>query len=130
MNKYVADTMAVVLRLEKRKMPDASKQLFEQAEHGKVEIFIPAMVFSEIGYLSEKNKIDTGLEEVKQYLGKHSHIKELPLTFEIVKTAFSINDIPELHDRLIAASAKELDIEIITNDPDIEESRYVKTIWK
>ncbi len=122
--------MAVVLRLERRKMPDASKQIFEQAEQGKAEILIPAMVFSEIGYLSEKNKIDTGLKEVKQYLGKHPQIKELPLTFETVRTAFSIDDIPELHDRLIAASAKELDIEIITNDAEIEESRYVKTVWK
>ena len=129
LNKYISDTMALILRLEKRKMPAQIKKLYELAEQGKAEIFIPAIVFSEIGYLSEKNKIDADLEMVKQYLSAHPKIKELPLNLKTVKTAFSIDDIPELHDRLIAASGKELDVEIITNDSEIQESRHVKTIW-
>jgi hypothetical protein len=45
-------------------------------------------------------------------------------------SAFEIDDIPELHDRLIAGSGKELNILIITNDPDINESQNVGVIWK
>jgi len=43
MNSYVADTMALVLRLEKRKMPKVVKEKFENAESGESEIIIPAM---------------------------------------------------------------------------------------
>jgi len=43
-----------------------------------------------------------------------------PLSFEILKTAFEIDDIPELHDRLIAATARYLGLPIITNDPVIK----------
>jgi len=122
--------MAFILRLEGRKMPDKSKALFEQAEQGVAEIIIPAMVLAEIGYLAEKGKIDADLEKVKQYFHSHKNVTELPLTFEIIKTAFSIDDIPELHDRLIAATGKELNIKIITNDYEIQASEHVKTVWK
>ena len=36
--------------------------------------------------------------------------------------------LPELHDRLIAATAKHLDLPIITNDPDICASEFVTTV--
>ena len=111
-------------------MPISAKEKFEEAENGQAEILIPAMVFSELGYLAENNRIDTDLQEAQKYLDNHQHIKEQPLTLEHVKTAFEIDDIPELHDRLIAAVGKQLDAEIITNDPEIQSSVMVKTIWK
>jgi predicted nucleic acid-binding protein len=52
------------------------------------------------------------------------------LTLEVVKRALEIVDIPELHDRLIAGTAKLLGGELITNDPVIEKSTNVKTLWK
>ena len=100
------------------------------AENGQAEIIIPAMVFSELGYLAENNRIDTNLQEAQKYLDNYPHIKEQPLTLENVKKAFEIDDIPELHDRLIASIGKQLDAEIITNDPKMQASVIVKTIWK
>jgi len=57
-NSYVTDTMALVLRLEKRRLPPNVKSIFETAEAGHIEIFIPAIVLAEIGYLSEREKIE------------------------------------------------------------------------
>ena len=54
MNKYVADTMAFILRLERRKMPQKVKEIFNQAENGRNQILVPAIVFAELGYLAEK----------------------------------------------------------------------------
>ncbi|MDA8138271.1 MAG: hypothetical protein M0036_06395, partial [Desulfobacteraceae bacterium] len=51
-----------------------------------------------------------------------------PLSFEILKTASQIDDIPELHDRLIAATAKHLDLPLITNDPVISKSKFVTVL--
>ena len=47
-----------LLLLENRKLPEKTKQIFERAERGEVEIYIPAMVLAEIGYLSEKGRIE------------------------------------------------------------------------
>ena len=111
-------------------MPAKAKEKFHLAEKDEAQIFIPALVFAELAYLSENKKIDTNLHEAGQALAKYKSIKEFPLTFETIRIAFEINDIPELHDRIIASAGKELDIEIITNDPDIELSDHVRTIWK
>ena len=106
--------MAFVLWLEKRKMPLQAKEKFQSAEKGETEILIPALVFAELAYLSENNRIDTTLEDAKRALAKNKNLKVYPLAFETVRSAFEIDDIPELHDRLISAAAKELGIEIIT----------------
>lgn len=130
MNKYVADTMALILILENRKMPKRTKQIFEKAERNEAEIYIPAMVLAEVGYLSEKDRIETNIEEVRIYCDNHKSIREKKITFKSIEDAFTISDIPELHDRIIAGSAMELNLKLLTNDPMIEKSNFVKTIWK
>ena len=130
MNKYVADTMAYILYLEKRKMPKKVKQIFKEAELGKHNIYIPTIVIIEIAYLSEKNRIDINLLEVKRHINNSEYFIEQILNLEIVENSFEITDINELHDRLIAGTSKYLNLELITNDPIIEKSKFIKTIWK
>ena len=121
--------MAFILRLEKRKMPNAIKAIFIQAENGTAEIRIPALVFAELGYLSEKGKIEATLADALRYIKSYPSISEYPMTFQVIEHAFKINDIPELHDRLIAATAKVMNVPILTNDPDISGSAHVESIW-
>jgi len=122
--------MALILRLEKRKMPKKVKGKFKQAEKGLATITIPTIVFAEVAYLSERKRIDITIAEVRKYLDKYPNITECPMTILTVQQAFEIDDIPELHDRLIAATGKELDFPILTNDPDIHNSKHVKASWK
>ena len=126
---YVADTMALVLRLEKRRMPQRARLIFEQAEQQLATIHVPGMVLAEVGYLAEKERIDTTLADVKAYLAQFSGIVEFPMRLEVVERAFEITDIPELHDRLIAGTARFLDCKVISNDPKIMASAFVRTVW-
>jgi PIN domain nuclease of toxin-antitoxin system len=87
------------------------------------------MVLAEIGYLSEKKKIETNLNKVKKYCQRHKSIIIEPITEEIIEKAFQISDIPELHDRIIAGTSLNKGITLITNDPVISESKFVKVIW-
>jgi PIN domain nuclease of toxin-antitoxin system len=130
MNSFVTDTMAYILHLEKRKMPKKSKAIFDDTENGKSQIIVPSMTVAEIAYLSEKKRIDTDLNEVQEHLQNSKNFKEQPLTNDIVRVSFEIDDVPELHDKLIAGTAKHLNCPIITNDPKIETSKHVKSILK
>ena len=121
--------MAFILVLEDRKMPEKIKEIFNLAKNEKVEIYIPAIVFAELAYLSEKNRINTNLKEAEIFLDNHKKIIQYPLTISVVKQAFKINDIPELHDRLISAVGRELQIPILTNDPIIQSSKHVEFLW-
>ena len=126
---YVTDTMALILRLEKRKLSQKVRTIFEAVEKGKISLKIPAMVLAEIGYLSERNKIDTNLNEVQDYCQKFPAVTIEPITAKIIYRSFEIDDIPELHDRIIAGTASLKNLELITNDPMIIKSKYVSTIW-
>ncbi len=128
-DEYVADTMAVVLHLENRKSSAIVKQIFDAADAEQIVIHIPAIVFAEILYLSEKKRIGLTLADVKNHLQKFPNYRETPFNFGIIEHAEQIKDIPELHDRLIAATAKCLNLELITNDPKINNSAFVKTVW-
>lgn len=128
-SSYATDTMALVLRLEGRQMGSKARAIYEEAEKGNAKIAIPVMVLAEIGYLSERHKIDTNLMAVKDYCQKYPSFKVEPMTEEIVLKSFEIDDIPELHDRIIAGTAYSKNLQVITNDPMIIDSKYVFTIW-
>ena len=128
-SEYVTDTMALILHLENRKSSQTVKEIFDSADQDKTTIYIPAMVFAEILYLSERQRITLNLFEVEKHLKSFQNYRELPMSFEIVRNALQITDIPELHDRLIASNANHLDLELITNDPKIQASKFVRTIW-
>ncbi len=127
--RFVTDTMALVSYVGKRKIPVSIKQLFQAADLGLAQIIIPAIVLAEIGYLFEKGRIDVGVNDVFKHLADYPNYAEQALSFAIVAESYKIIDIPELHDRLIAGTAKFLDLELITNDPVIQASAFVKTTW-
>ncbi len=76
MSKFVSDTMALVLHLEKRKMPNKAKEIFEATEKGEHEVYIPAMVVAEIGYLSEKGRVETTISAVEAKMEQCEYFKD------------------------------------------------------
>jgi predicted nucleic acid-binding protein len=128
-NKFVVDTVALILRLEKRKMGDNARAVFADLESGKAMLYVPSIVFAEILYLSERNRISLSLQTVRDYMQRFPGCQEYPLTFDVVEAARSITDIPELHDRLIAATASYTHFPLITNDLTITTSNHIQVIW-
>jgi len=69
------------------------------------------------------------LETAMSYAEKCDTISIEPITAEMVVRAFEISDIPELHDSIIAATAIHRNAPLITNDPVIAASKFLKTLW-
>jgi predicted nucleic acid-binding protein len=128
-NRYAADTMALILYLEKRKLPKEVSKIFSEIENGNIELLIPAMVIAEIGYLSERKRIDTNIEQVKKLIHDSKNVKIESMNLHSIEASFQIKTIPELHDRLIAATAAVCKATLITNDPIIISSGVVDTVW-
>lgn len=129
MNKYVTDTMAIIKALNGKKVINNTiHSIFEDADKGKNIILIPSIVITEICYLYEKGRIKISIENIEEIISDAFNFVEEPLTLDIIKSSFEITDIPELHDRLIAGTAKYLDVPLLTNDPVIIKSKFVKII--
>ena len=128
-SEFVTDTMGLVLRIEQRRLPPPVKAIFDAVESGNATVYVPAMVFAEILYLAEKHRISLSLRAVAEHLEQFQHYREYPMSFAVIQAAAHINDIPELHDRLIAGTARLLHLDLITNDPTIQASTFVRTVW-
>ena len=126
---FVIDTIGLVLHLEKRRLEPKTSDILQKAEAEQTIIYVPAMALAEVLYLSERQKSKTSLNDVSDYMSAHPAFVEYPLNLRVIRAAQQITDIPELHDRLIAATAKALDTNLITNDLKIQASSFVQTIW-
>jgi len=121
--------MAIVLRLENRKLPACVKTIFNDVESGHQRLAIPAMTLAELGYLAEKKRIETSLSALDDYIDRYPLIAIEPMTADIIHQTFLISNISELHDRIIAATAVCLDAVLVTNDPIISASGCVRVVW-
>lgn len=128
-SEFVTDTMGLVLRIEHRKLGPVGRSIFESVESGNATVYIPALVFAEILYLSEKQRIGISPLEVDDYMRRYPGYKEYPMSFDVIRSAAHITDIPELHDRLIAGTARLLNLSLITNDQTIRASSFVRAVW-
>jgi len=121
--------MALVIRLERRRLGPRARAVFERVEAGEALLHVPGIVLAEILYLSERRKIATSIEEVADYMRRNPTCREFPLGLAVIQAAARVTDIPELHDRLIAATGHLLDLEVVTVDPAIRDSEFVRTLW-
>jgi predicted nucleic acid-binding protein len=96
---------------------------------GEARALVPIIVLTEILYLEEKKRIHIQLKELLRYLQQHSQYEIVPYTLSLLMMVREISDIPELHDRIIAATARRYDAVVLTRDPSIASLSAVRTLW-
>lgn len=129
MKKYVIDTQALIKFMNGVKVISTIvDEILRKTDAGENIIVIPSVVIFEIAYLYEKKRIPVSVTDIEGIISGSLNYIEEPLTLDVIKSAFEISDIPELHDRLIAGTARHLDLPLITNDPVILRSTFVKSV--
>ena len=114
-----------------RKRSRTAHGLFEQAEARRATIYVPTLVLVEMSNEVYRGRIviDRGFAAWVEALFSSRGFAPVDLTTEIVLRAEQLYAIPERTDRLIAATAREMDLPLITRDPEIERAAGVRTIW-
>ena len=96
-------------------------------------VFVPAISIVEIVYLIEKGRLVKDiLSRLIDYLGSSDNsFQTQDLSAEIAKTLANIPraTVPDMPDRIIAATALHLDLPLITSDKNIRSLTNVRTIW-
>lgn len=127
---YLADTVAIVRHL--RQHPALGRQvagILQEADQGLHRIYISAITLMEVLYLSEAGRIDLPLGELMATVSHSCNYHVVPVDADVTLAAIGINDVPELHDRIIVATARHLGVPILTGDLVIAASRHVQTLW-
>jgi len=128
--EYLADTVAIVRHLRGHPAlgPQAA-QVLRDADANKHHVYLSAITLMEVLYLSEAKRVDVRLDELISHVSSSVNYEIVPVNADVVLAAAEVDDVPELHDRIIVGTAKWLGVPILTGDEVISESRYVKTFW-
>jgi PIN domain nuclease of toxin-antitoxin system len=96
-------------------------------------IFIPTISFVEITYLAEKGKLGTNvLPRINFAIQQPNNVlKPIELTYQITTSLAQISrqTVPDMPDRIIAATALHLNLPLITKDHKIQALQNINTIW-
>src|SRR5262245_2698772 len=119
--RAVADTHALIWYLfDDRRLPRTAKQFIDNAAREREQIGFSAISVVEIIYLVEKEKIKPDALErlLNETRSGDTVLVEVSVTGKIARTMQSISreTIPDMPDRIIAATALELNIPIISRD--------------
>ena len=129
----VADTHTALWYLynDERLSGKAGEFIDSAAEMGR-HIVVSTISLAEIVYLIEKNRLPSSAYiDLKAALGDPEHVfKEAHLTGQVVDAMSRIprNEIPDMPDRIVAATAAWLGVAVISRDGRIR-SANIQTIW-
>lgn len=134
MNAFVADTHAVIWYLAKdKRLSHTARAAFSEAQMGQAQVAIPSIVLVEIIFLAQRKRVGeqaiTLLLELTEEPTKGIYIYPLNRAVIQALTHFGPAAIPELADRIIAATARHLGRPLLTVDPAIQASKLVDTVW-
>ena len=129
----IADTHTIIWYLyDDPHISKKAKRFIEATREQGNQIGISTITLVEIVYLIEKGRIKK--DALTKLAGKlednQSVLREIPLTNTIVIELAKIdrNSIPDMPDRIIAATALHLDVPLLSRDEKIRVSR-VETMW-
>ena len=129
----VADTHAALCYLfGDPKLSVTAKAFVNSAAAARHTIQLAPISLVEAVYLNEKNRLPTSAyADLRRALANPNHVlKEAPFTSEVVEVMRQIsrNSVPDMPDRIIAATALYRGVPVISRDGHIRASN-IHTIW-
>lgn len=134
MNAVVTDTHAIIWYFSgNKRLSRKGRAIFEQAQLGQKQIVVPSIVVVETIFLLQRARIDPAIIQALLSLPESSQdsIYIYPLNKAVVSALghFGPAIIPELADRIVAATAYHLSLPVLTTDSDMQASNLIQTIW-
>jgi PIN domain nuclease of toxin-antitoxin system len=126
--RYILDTHTLVWYFAKdERLSPKVKKVLQEAEKGKHEIIIPAIVLLETIDIQEKKKVKFKMEKVFDFIEAKENFKIADLNFLLIRQIPGRAKGLDLHDRVIVTVSKIYEGIILTKDSEIR--KFATTIW-
>lgn len=129
----VTDTHGLIWYLEDSpRLGSGAREVFSACDRGEIVVYVPTICLVEIIYLQEKGRIPSDLKaqlDAALQAGTTGLILAA-LTSEVVDAVTGVprSDVPDMPDRIIAATALHLGLPVISRDRMIQLSA-LETVW-
>ncbi len=130
----VIDTHALIWWMagRMRSLGRSARRFVERVDEGDAVAHVPAVVLVELSEAIKRGVFTLG-EPFDVFLQRlentPSRYRVVPLDAAVVVRSYTLFDIPERGDRLIAATAQHLGLPLLTRDPEIARLSGVSAIW-
>ena len=133
MSGIIADTHAIIWYLTKsNRLSRVAFDFFESTIRNNEIIYISVITIVEIVYLVEKGKIPESAFQklIDKIISDESSLEIAPLDLSVSQEISSVprDMVPDMPDRIIAATALSLNIPLVTRDSRIRKLS-ISTIW-
>ena len=109
-----------------------AKDFFDKAAAARRKIALTPISLAEVVYLVEKNRMPaSAFDDLRTALSNPNHVlEEAPFTVEVVDAMRQVprEAVPDMPDRIVAATAVFLNVPLISRDSRIQVSA-VHTVW-
>lgn len=130
MNLFLPDTHAVYwYEFGDPKLSSNAQQIFEDAEAGNSQLVIHPIVLAEFHWLLRKMGLQSEFTPYLDFVERNPAYRFEPIILPDLGRLGDFDEIPEMHDRLIAILAERIGATIVTCDRSIQTCRKVKCVW-
>ena len=127
---YVVDAHSLVWFIaEDQQLSKPAERILDQAEEGQVLVLVPTIVLAEITYIAQKKRVKVTIEEVLRRIERGDGFSVVPFDFALFQVMFQLPQEWDIHDRIIAATARYYRARLITRDETLRDSTEVETVW-
>lgn len=126
---YVLDTHILIWYLiGSKRLPDEFRSTIDHARLQGGRLLIPTIVLAEALNLAAKNRIKFDFAELYQLVQTEPEFEIVDFGIGVFREVLSIKRIPEIHDRIIAATARYYGAYLLTRDGVIRSSDEVDAL--
>lgn len=126
---YVLDTHVLIWYfIGSNRLPKELRERIDEARNQGGCLLVPTIVLAESLDIAEKGRVEFDFSEMYRLIQEEPEFEIVGFGFEIFDEAMRIKGIKEIHDRIIAATAKFYQAGILTKDRIISESGEIETL--
>ncbi len=133
MGTVLLDTNALIWYFSQPQLPSTAGQHALQTALRDGQILVASISLVELIYLVDKNRIPAELlaEVEKSFITPTSGLVFVDLGREIAQSVALIprTTVPDMPDRIIAATALHLNVPLISSDSRVRQLKNVETVW-
>ena len=127
---YVLDTHALIWYFTgSKKLSHKAKEVIDDCISKGGRLLVPTIVLSETLDIAEKGKVEFDFQNMYQLINDNTAFQIIGFGASIFHETLEIRDIKEIHDRIIAATARFYSADVITKDRIIRSSGEVESLF-
>lgn len=111
------------------RLSQTAKQIVDEAHDGIHEVIVSPLVLAELVMIAEKQRVPIDFSEILNTVTTISGFRLVGLSSQTAASTQNLSPLPDIHDRLIVATALEYNVPLLTADQAITDSGLVSVVW-